>query len=95
MYVDFIEEELLPEINSLAEKYADWWTFKPSSPLKAYLSDREIVMDEYFSLEELRYRVMSILEQLKEGDILNVSRRNDVTEEEIQRMIEDENYFKI
>ena len=31
----------------------------------------------------------NILEQLKEGDILNVSRRNDVTEEEIQRMIED------
>ena len=30
-----------------------------------------------------------ILEQLKEGDILNVSRRNDVTEEEIQRMLED------
>ncbi len=24
-----------------------------------------------------------------EGDILNVSRRNDVTEEEIQRMVED------
>ena len=45
----------------MAEKYADWWTFKPSSPLKAYLSDREIVMDEYFSLEELRYQVMSIL----------------------------------
>jgi transposase len=31
----------------------------------------------------------NILEQLKEGDILNVSRRNDVTEEEIQRMLED------
>ena len=31
----------------------------------------------------------NILEQLKEGDILNVSRINDVTEEEIQRMIED------
>ncbi len=31
----------------------------------------------------------NILEQLKEGDILNVSRRNDVTEEESQRMIED------
>jgi transposase len=31
----------------------------------------------------------NILEQLKEGDILNVSRRNDGTEEEIQRMIED------
>ncbi|GBF53909.1 mobile element protein [Microcystis sp. 0824] len=30
-----------------------------------------------------------ILEQLKEGDILNVSRRNNVTEEEIQRMVED------
>ena len=34
----------------------------PLPLLKAYLSDREIVMDEYFSLEELRYRVMSILE---------------------------------
>ncbi len=33
----------------------------------------------------------NILEQLKAGDILNVSRRNDVTEEEIQRMIEDSN----
>ncbi len=31
----------------------------------------------------------NILEQLKEGDILNVSRRNNVTEEEIQRMLED------
>ena len=30
-----------------------------------------------------------ILIMIKEGDILNVSRRNDVTEEEIQRMIED------
>jgi transposase len=31
----------------------------------------------------------NILEQLKEGDILNVSRRNGVTEEEIQRRLED------
>ncbi len=31
----------------------------------------------------------NILEQLKAADILNVSRRNNVTEEEIQRMIED------
>ncbi|MFN7864937.1 MAG: transposase, partial [bacterium] len=31
----------------------------------------------------------NILEQLKSGDILNISRRNNVTEEEIQRMVED------
>jgi intein/homing endonuclease len=31
----------------------------------------------------------NILGQLKEGDILNVSRRNAVTEEEIPRMLED------
>ena len=31
----------------------------------------------------------NILGQLKEGDILNISRRNGVTEEEIQRMLED------
>ena len=29
------------------------------------------------------------MERSKEGDILNVSRRNNVTEEEIQRMVED------
>jgi transposase len=31
----------------------------------------------------------NIVGQLKEGDILNISRRNEVTEEEIQRMLED------
>jgi transposase len=31
----------------------------------------------------------NILGQLKEGDILNISRRNEVTEEAIQRMLED------
>lgn len=31
----------------------------------------------------------NILGQLKEGDILNISRRNEVTEEEIPRMLED------
>jgi transposase len=31
----------------------------------------------------------NILKQLKEGDVLNVSQRNGVTEEEIQRMLED------
>ncbi len=30
----------------------------------------------------------NILEQLKAGDILNVSRRNDVTEEEIQKLLD-------
>ncbi len=37
----------------------------------------------------LKTRILEITKLLKEGDILNVSRRNNVTEEEIQRMVED------
>jgi hypothetical protein len=60
-YVNFIERELLPELNLLAAKYAKWWTFKPFSLLKLYLNDREIVLDEYFSLDELQEKVFGVL----------------------------------
>jgi hypothetical protein len=60
-YVNFIEKELLPELNLLATKYASWWTFKPSSLLKSYLNDREIVLDEYFCLDELQEQVEHVL----------------------------------
>jgi hypothetical protein len=60
-YVNFIEKELLPELNLLATKYASWWTFKPSSLLKSYLNDREIVLNEYFCLDELQEQVEHVL----------------------------------
>jgi hypothetical protein len=51
----------LPELNVLAAKYAKWWTFKPFSLLKLYLNEREIVLDEYFSLDELQEKVFDVL----------------------------------
>lgn len=60
-YVEFIERDLLPELNFLAEKYATWWTFKPFSPLKSYLNDREITLDEYFCLDEIKEQVLNVL----------------------------------
>ena len=60
-YADFIEKELLPELNFLTTKYAFWWTFKPFSLLKSYLHDREIVLDEYFCLDELKDQVVNVL----------------------------------
>jgi hypothetical protein len=60
-YVQFIERELLPELNLLASKYAKWWTFKPFSLLNAYLNDHEIVLDNYFSLDELEEKVIRML----------------------------------
>ena len=52
------------------------------------LPDKDLV-DLCPPIEPYQVTKNHILEQLKSGDILNVSRRNDVTEEEIQRMIED------
>jgi hypothetical protein len=45
----------------LAEKYATWWTFKPLSPLKSYLNEREIVLDEYFCPNEIKEQVINVL----------------------------------
>ena len=60
-------------MNYLAAKYASWWTFKPSSPLKLYLSEREIYLDEYFGLDELQEKVMTVLKsavQYSNSDVI-------------------------
>jgi hypothetical protein len=57
----------------LEQKYANWWTFKPSSLLKSYLNDREIVMNEYFSLDELQDQVINVLKnatQYSNSDVI-------------------------
>jgi hypothetical protein len=61
MYADFIKTELLPELKSLAAKFAVWWTFKSDSLLKSYLNDREIYLDTYFRPDELLNQVLNIL----------------------------------
>jgi hypothetical protein len=73
----------------LAEKYATWWTFKPSSLLKAYLNDREIVLDEYFSLDELQDQVINVLKHASQYSNSNVI----VLMDEEQQMVFDSWYI--
>jgi hypothetical protein len=61
MYCSFINDKLLPEITSLADKYSVWWSFKPESALKQYLNNREIELNEYFCPEELLSMIATIL----------------------------------
>lgn len=61
MYVNFIQNKLLPQLTSLATKYSLWWTFKPNSLLKAYLNDREINLDKYFCPNDLLNVVLNVL----------------------------------
>jgi hypothetical protein len=73
----------------LAAKYATWWTFKPASLLKSYLSEREIDLDEYFSLDELQEKVLMVLKsatQYSNNDVI-------VLMEEEQQMVFDSWYI--
>jgi hypothetical protein len=61
-YVDFIKDDLIPEIQTLTVKYATWWTFKPNSPLKIYLEKHEYTFNTYFLPEELITAILEIIE---------------------------------
>jgi hypothetical protein len=61
-YVEFIRDELVPEIQNLAAKYATWWSFKPNSLLKSYLEKHEYIFNTYFLPEELITTIFDIIE---------------------------------
>jgi transposase len=60
--------------------------FKCDNCQKAFSEKLDFVANKRTYTKRL---ALNILAQLKEGDILNISKRNGVTEEEIQRMLED------
>jgi len=60
--------------------------FKCDNCQKAFSEKLDFVANKRTYTKRL---ALNILGQLKEGDILNTSKRNGVTEEEIQRMLED------
>jgi transposase len=60
--------------------------FKCDNCQKAFSEKLDFVANKRTYTKRL---ALNILAQLKEGDILNTSKRNGVTEEEIQRMLED------
>ena len=61
MYVNFIQNTLLPKLESLSEKNSIWWSFKPESRLKYYLKDHKITLNQYFQPEELKEKVLVTL----------------------------------
>jgi|694.fasta_scaffold22337_6 hypothetical protein len=61
-YVDFIKDDLLPEIQNLTVKYATWWSFKPDSLLKTYLEKHEYAFNTYFLPEDLITAVLEIID---------------------------------
>jgi hypothetical protein len=53
MYTNFIDHNLLPEMQYLSNKYNIWWTFKQNSSLNNYLEKQGYSMNKYFYPEEL------------------------------------------
>ena len=53
LYLEFIEDHLLPTLRDLLKKFSIWWTFKPDSLLKDYLEINDITLSTYFRPEEL------------------------------------------
>lgn len=53
MYKEFIDDQLLPELLKLREKYSVWWSFKPDSSLYKYLQEHNYSVNEHFTPEDL------------------------------------------
>lgn len=53
LYLEFIEDNLLPTLRKLLNKFSIWWTFKPDSLLKDYLEINSFTLSTYFRPEEL------------------------------------------
>lgn len=62
MYLDFIHQRLLPEIERLTSKYAVWWSFKPTSPLKEFLEKYHYKFEDYFLPSTLVDTLCQIIE---------------------------------
>lgn len=62
MYVDFIGNQLLPEIQYLALKFKTFWAFKPNSSLKAYMEEHQYTFKEFFLPQELLDALVDIID---------------------------------
>ncbi len=62
-YKEFIDHQLLPELQKLQEKYSIWWSFKPDSSLYKYLQEHNhYFLNEYFTPEELLQIINDIVD---------------------------------
>lgn len=60
LYLEYIENALLPKIGDLLKKYQTWWSFKPDSLLKAYMEEHNVHLNHHFTPNELCYAIFTI-----------------------------------
>jgi hypothetical protein len=64
LYLDFLDSQLIPVLNKKCLEYAEWWIFKPDSPLAKYILKNQFVLNLYFRPDELT----SLLEDIASKD---------------------------
>jgi hypothetical protein len=62
LYLEFIDQQLFPELERLTTKYATWWTFKPTSSLKTFLEKYNYKFEENFRPSNLIDALLNIIE---------------------------------
>ncbi len=85
MYLDFIHQRLLPEIERLTSKYAVWWSFKPTSPLKEFLEKYHYKFEDHFLPSTLIDTLCHIIENqymLIEGNSCSLPSRRGLVQED-------------
>lgn len=58
-YSEFINENLIPHLESLCKEYSVWWAFKPDSSLKEYFDKNHIFIDTFFCPQQLFNAILS------------------------------------
>jgi len=61
MYLEYIQQELLPLLQKLLNKYSIWWSFKSDSLLKEYLEEHNIYLNNYFCPSDLCNAILTII----------------------------------
>jgi hypothetical protein len=61
--MNFLDTELIPKLTQKTIEYAEWWTFKPDSPLAQYLEERQLSLNQYFRPTELTSLIEHIANQ--------------------------------
>jgi hypothetical protein len=64
LYVDFMKNKLVPELQELKSKYDQWWTFKSNSTLKTYLEEQRYIFPKYFSPDDLLNAVSDVFSNM-------------------------------
>ena len=63
LYLEFLNTELIPKLNKKNIEYAEWWIFKPESPLAKLIHQKQLPLNLYFRPNELIYLIEHLASQ--------------------------------